>query len=122
MNRNVFQYSRMPKSVSLHRVAAPSGHAGYVQVAREPGPDPPRSAGGGRRLRLPQGSLARIAARAHVALGSVGYHVGSRDELLRELMTARMGDLLARLDAATIEAGPETTEAQSTGATSTSTS
>lgn len=45
-------------------------------------------------------SLARIAARAGVALGSVSYHFGSRDRLLRELMTELMGELLARLDAA----------------------
>ncbi len=50
-------------------------------------------------------SLARIADRAGVAIGSVSYHFGSRDELIRELMTALMGDLMARLDAADADQG-----------------
>jgi AcrR family transcriptional regulator len=89
----------MPK-IALGPLAAPSEHAGYAK-SRE------------TRARILQAalaevsdsgfhkaSLARIAARADVALGSVSYHFGSRDELLRELMTALMGDLMARLDAA----------------------
>jgi len=93
----------MQKSASLGRHAVPSEHAGYAK-SRE------------TRARILQAalaevsdsgfhkaSLARIAARANVALGSVSYHFGSRDELLRELMTALMGDLMARLDA--IDAG-----------------
>ena len=89
----------MAKSASLDRLAASSEHAGYAK-SRE------------TRARILQAalaevsdsgfhkvSLARIAARAGVALGSVNYHFGSRDELLRGLMTALMGDLMARLDA-----------------------
>ena len=46
-------------------------------------------------------SVARIAERADAAIGSVHYHFGSRNELLRELMHALMADLSDRLAAAT---------------------
>jgi AcrR family transcriptional regulator len=46
------------------------------------------SAGG-----LHRASSARIAARADVAVGSVNYHFGSRDALLRAVMTDLMADL-----------------------------
>jgi AcrR family transcriptional regulator len=42
-------------------------------------------------------SLAAIAARAGVAIGSLNYHFGSREELLRELMSSLTRDLLSRL-------------------------
>lgn len=44
-------------------------------------------------------SLAAVAARAGVAIGSLHYHFGSREELLRELMSSLTGDLLSRLQA-----------------------
>ncbi len=45
-------------------------------------------------------SVARIAARAGVAVGNLHYHFGSRRELLRELMGSLVADLMSRLDAA----------------------
>lgn len=45
-------------------------------------------------------SVARIAARANTAVGSLNYHFGSRNELLREMMQRLMADLFARLAAA----------------------
>ncbi len=42
-------------------------------------------------------SVARIAARAGVAVGALNYHFGSRGELLRELMGSLVSDLLSRL-------------------------
>lgn len=45
-------------------------------------------------------SVARIAARAGVAVGNLHYHFGSRRELLRELMSSLVADLLARLHVA----------------------
>lgn len=45
-------------------------------------------------------SLARIAARAGVAIGNLNYHFGSRRQLLRELMGSLMTDLMSRLHAA----------------------
>ncbi len=51
-------------------------------------------------------SVARIAARAAVAIGSLHYHFGSRAELIRELMRQLVADYEARMQAA---------EAQSSG-------
>ena len=45
-------------------------------------------------------SVARIAARAGVAIGNLNYHFGSRRELLRELMSTLAADLLSRLQVA----------------------
>jgi AcrR family transcriptional regulator len=45
-------------------------------------------------------SVARIAARANVAVGNLHYHFGSRRELLRELMVSLVADLLSRLHVA----------------------
>ncbi|MEE8310936.1 MAG: TetR/AcrR family transcriptional regulator [Candidatus Binatia bacterium] len=45
-------------------------------------------------------SLARISARAGVAIGNLNYHFGSRRELLRELMGSLVVDLMSRLHAA----------------------
>ena len=42
-------------------------------------------------------SVARIAARAGVAVGNLHYHFGSRRELLRELMGSLVADLRERL-------------------------
>jgi AcrR family transcriptional regulator len=47
-----------------------------------------------------QTSLAAIAARAGVAIGSLNYHFGSREELLRELMGSLTAGLMERLHAA----------------------
>ena len=42
-------------------------------------------------------SIARIAARAGVALGNVNYHFGSKAQLLRELMVTLTKDLQSRM-------------------------
>lgn len=44
-------------------------------------------------------SVARIAARAGVAVGNLHYHFGSRRELLRQLMGTVVADLMSRLHA-----------------------
>jgi AcrR family transcriptional regulator len=49
---------------------------------------------------LHKASVARIAARAGVAVGNLNYHFGSRGKLLRQLMGSLMADLLPRLHAA----------------------
>jgi AcrR family transcriptional regulator len=93
----------MPRSATLRRRTAPSGQAGYAK-SRETRARILRAAlAEASHSGLHKASLARIAARADVALGSVSYHFGSRDALLRELMTALMGELMARLDA--VDAG-----------------
>lgn len=48
-------------------------------------------------------SVARIAARAGVAIGSLHYHFGSRDELLRELMAQLMTHYTEWVEAAEAE-------------------
>ena len=42
-------------------------------------------------------SVARIAARAGVAVGNLNYHFGSREGLIRELMSGLVADLVSRL-------------------------
>jgi AcrR family transcriptional regulator len=54
-------------------------------------------------------SVARIAARAGVAIGSLNYHFGSRAALLLELMDKLMEDYVTRAQSA------ETAEAESGG-------
>ena len=48
-------------------------------------------------------SVARIAARAGVAVGNLNYHFGSRRELLREIMASLVSELLHRLHAAKLD-------------------
>ena len=50
-------------------------------------------------------SVARIAARAGVAIGSLHYHFGSRAELILELMRQLMADYMARVHAAEAQGG-----------------
>jgi len=52
-------------------------------------------------------SVARIAARAGVAVGNLNYHFGSRRALLRELMGSLIVDLMARLQAAASQDGAD---------------
>ena len=42
-------------------------------------------------------SVAKIAARAQVAVGILNYHFGSKGELLRELMAAQAGEFIEQL-------------------------
>lgn len=60
-------------------------------------------------------SVARIAARAGVAIGNLHYHFGSRGELLRELMGSLMADLWSRLHAADADDSADFFERQRAG-------
>jgi len=60
-------------------------------------------------------SVARIAARAGVAVGNLHYHFGSRRELLRELMGSLVADLMARLHAADADDGADFFDRQRAG-------
>ena len=51
-------------------------------------------------------SVAGIAARANAAVGSLGYHFGSRNALLREAIEQLVSDLYARQAVADAQAGP----------------
>jgi AcrR family transcriptional regulator len=44
-------------------------------------------------------SVAKIAARAEVAVGILNYHFGTKRELLRELMAAQAGEFISQLSA-----------------------
>jgi len=52
-------------------------------------------------------SVARIAARAGVAIGSLNYHFGSRGALIRELMLQLMDDYFARVKAVEARGGDD---------------
>jgi AcrR family transcriptional regulator len=64
---------------------------------------------------LHRASLARIAARAGVAVGNLSYHFGSRRELLGELMTTLVADLMDRLHAIEADEGADFFERQRAG-------
>ena len=93
----------MAKSAPLDRRAAPSEPSGYAKSRETRARILEAALAEASDSGFHKASLARIAARAGVALGSVNYHFGSRDDLLRELMTSLMGDLMLRLDA--VDAG-----------------
>ena len=90
---------------SAHRPAAPSEQEGYAKSRETRARILEAALSEASDSGFHKASLARIASRARVALGSVNYHFGSRDELLRELMTALMSNLMARLDAANAAEG-----------------
>ena len=52
-------------------------------------------------------SVARIAARAGVAIGSLNYHFGSRAALIRELMRQLMDDYMERVQAVEAQGGDD---------------
>jgi len=60
-------------------------------------------------------SVARIAARAGVAIGNLHYHFGSRRELLRELMGTLVADLMSRLQVAMPAENADYFETERTG-------
>lgn len=64
---------------------------------------------------LHRASLARIAARAGVAIGNLSYHFGSRRQLLGELMTTLVADLMDRLHAIEADEGADFFERQRAG-------
>ena len=104
----------MVSSASLGRAAASSEHGGYAKSRETRARILDAALAEASDAGFHKASLAGIAARAGVALGSVSYHFGSRDELLRELMTALMGDLMARLDAADAGEGTDFFERERT--------
>ncbi len=90
----------MSKPDAAARPASPSGRAGYAKSldtrARILAATLEEAGDSG----FHKASVARIAARAGVAVGNLHYHFGSRGQLLRELMGSLMADLLPRLHAA----------------------
>lgn len=64
---------------------------------------------------LHKASVARIAERAGVAIGNLNYHFGSRKELLRELMSTLVAELMPRLHAIDTADGADFFERQRAG-------
>lgn len=98
----------MPRNASSRRLAArPAASASGYAKSRE---TRARILAAARAEASESGfhksSVARIAARAGVAIGSLNYHFASRDELIRELMADLMADLMARLHAADADTDP----------------
>jgi AcrR family transcriptional regulator len=64
---------------------------------------------------LHKASVARIAARAGVAIGNLHYHFGSRAGLLRELLGSLVADLMSRLHAVDADDGSDFFDRQQAG-------
>jgi len=90
----------MPKSNAVPHDASPSGRSGYAKSLDTRARILAAALEEASESGLHKASVARIAARAGVAIGNLNYHFGSRGKLLRELMGALMTDLMSRLHAA----------------------
>jgi len=90
----------MPENASRDRAEPPSGPTGYAKSRETRARILTAALAEASESGFHKTSVARIAARAGVAVGNLHYHFGSRRELLRELMRALMADLIARLHAA----------------------
>jgi AcrR family transcriptional regulator len=90
----------MPKSNAVPHDASPSGRSGYAKSLDTRARILAAALEEASESGFHKASVARIAARAGVAIGNLNYHFGSRGELLRELMGALMTDLMSRLHAA----------------------
>jgi AcrR family transcriptional regulator len=90
----------MPKDSAARRSTPPSGRSGYAKSRDTRTKILAAALEEASESGFYKASVARIAARAGVAVGNLNYHFGSRGELLRELMGALMADLMSRLHAA----------------------
>jgi AcrR family transcriptional regulator len=84
---------------SAPRGAAPSPHQRYAKSHQTRAQILAAALAEASEHGIHKTSVARIAARANTAVGSLHYHFGSRTSLLRELMRNLMADLLVRLSA-----------------------
>jgi AcrR family transcriptional regulator len=90
----------VPQDTPLDRSAEPSGRAGYAKSRDTRARILAAALAEASDSGFHKTSVARIAARAGVAVGNLHYHFGSRRELLRELMGSLVADLMSRLHAA----------------------
>jgi len=111
----LIQYSIVPQDVPLDRSAARNGRSSYAKSrdtrARILAAALEEASDSG----FHKTSVARIAARAGVAVGNLHYHFGSRSELLRELMASLVADLMARLHAVDADDSADFFERQRAG-------
>jgi len=105
----------VPREVPLERSATPSGRAGYAKSRDTRARILAAALAEASDSGFHKTSVARIAARAGVAVGNLHYHFGSRRELLRELMGSLAADLMARLHAADADGCADFFERQRAG-------
>lgn len=89
----------MPKRPRDSRPAPPNGRSGYAKSADTRARILAAALEEASESGIHETSVAAIAARAGVAVGSLNYHFGSREELLRALMGSLTADLMSRLHA-----------------------
>jgi AcrR family transcriptional regulator len=106
------QYSAVSQHTPQFPSAAPAGRAGYAKSRATRARILAAALGEASDSGFHKTSVARIAARAGVAVGNLHYHFGSRRELLRELMGALATDLVSRLHAADADASADFFERQ----------
>jgi AcrR family transcriptional regulator len=105
----------VPQDIPLVRAGAPSGRASYAKSRDTRARILAAALAEASDSGFHKTSVARIAARAGVAVGNLHYHFGSRRELLRELMSELSADLMARLYAADADDNADFFERQRAG-------
>jgi AcrR family transcriptional regulator len=94
-----FNFSLVAQSAVHDRASAPRRRAGYAKSRATRARILAAALAEASHAGLHKASVARIAARAGVAVGNLNYHFGSRKQLLRELMGSLVADLMPRLHA-----------------------
>lgn len=97
----------MTENSALNRSPAPSKRSGYARSRDTRARILAAALAEASESGFHKTSVARIAARAGVAVGNLHYHFGSRRELLRELMVSLVADLLSRLHVAHPDEGAD---------------
>ncbi|MBW2287583.1 MAG: TetR/AcrR family transcriptional regulator [Deltaproteobacteria bacterium] len=105
----------MPEEPPLAGLAARNGRTGYAKSRQTRARILAAALAEASDSGFHKTSVARIAARAGVAVGNLHYHFGSRRELLRELMGGLAADLMSRLHAADTDDGADFFDRQRVG-------
>jgi AcrR family transcriptional regulator len=105
----------MARTTPLDRSPAPSGRAGYAKSRDTRARILAAALAEASDSGFHKTSVARIAARAGVAVGNLHYHFGSRRELLRQLMGSLVADLMPRLHAVDADDSADFFERQRAG-------
>jgi AcrR family transcriptional regulator len=103
----LIQYSAVPENASAEPTSAPSKRSSYARSRDTRARILAAALAEASESGFHKTSVARIAARAQVAVGNLHYHFGSRRELLRELMVSLVADLLSRLHVAHPDEGAD---------------
>jgi AcrR family transcriptional regulator len=109
------QHIPLPKQNPLERPASGNGRTSYAKSADTRARILAAALAEASDSGFHKTSVARIAERAGVAVGNLHYHFGSRHELLRELMSSLVVDLMARLHAADADDSADFFERQRAG-------